>query len=504
MKFPNLSIRVKLTIMVMATTLVALSLAGGALALFEIQSHRRTLASEVAAMAEIVGQNLAAPLILEKADSAERALRPLESQPPVISACLYDSAGALFARYLRRGQPGRCPRRPTPDEAGFRDQRLIQYHPIPVIGQAAATLRVVATLDELERQVRLFGAVLLLVLTGAALAALLLSSWLQGLVARPILALARTAQQISGNRDYTLRAPQQSHDEVGVAVEAFNEMLDRIQAAVLEQQRAEQALIALNATLEQRVAERTAAAESKAEELRRSNEELEQFASVASHDLQEPLRTVASYTQLLGRRLDGSGDPEVALYFGHVLTAVGRMKALITDLLDYARVGSETGAAGPVDTSAVLDAVLADLSPALTENAARVTRGPLPIVWASAGLVQQLLANLLSNALRFRGDAAPVVDVSAERDGDRWRFAVRDNGIGIDRRHHQRIFVMFQRLHGADRPGTGIGLAICRKVVELYGGRIWVDSEPGRGATFRFTLPAPPTDDGGGLPAAAR
>jgi signal transduction histidine kinase len=171
------------------------------------------------------------------------------------------------------------------------------------------------------------------------------------------------------------------------------------------------------------------------------------------------------------------------------------MKALITDLLDYARVGADLGAAGPVDTSSALDAALTDLGPALADSGAEVTREPLPIVWASFRPVQQLLANLVSNAIRFRSAAPPRIDVRAERDGDMCRFSVRDNGIGIDRRYHQRIFIMFQRLHGADRPGTGIGLAICRKVVELYGGRIWVESEPEQGATFFFTLPATPPND---------
>jgi signal transduction histidine kinase len=161
-----------------------------------------------------------------------------------------------------------------------------------------------------------------------------------------------------------------------------------------------------------------------------------------------------------------------------------------------------------VDTSAALDAVLADLAPAMIESEAEVARGPLPTVQAALGPVQQLFANLLTNAIRFRSAAPPRIDIRAQRDGQWWRFAVRDNGIGIDPRHHQQIFVMFERLR-ADRPGTGIGLAICRKVVELYGGRIWVESELGQGATFFFTLPDVSTTgalefeqgrDGGGEP----
>jgi signal transduction histidine kinase len=486
----KLSIRAKIIAIVMSTTLMALALAGGALAIFEIRSHRRTLAKELGTMADIVNQNLAAPLILEKADSAEKALLALASQPDVISACLYGSEDDLFAQYLRNGDQVSCPGAPRPDEAGFVGETLVLYRPVIVSGQAPGSLRLVASLGELHRRIELFGVVLLLVLSGAALAALLLSSWLQRLVSRPILELAGTAQQISQDYDYTLRAPQHTQDEVGTAVRAFNQMLDRIEAAVSERKRAEEQLTALNTTLEERVAERTAAAEQKAAELKRSNDELESFASVASHDLQEPLRAVASYTQLIERRLDRQLDEESKLYLGHVLTAVGRMKALINDLLNYARVGRGALSRRMVDCGGVLDGALGDLASAVAESGAEIIRGPLPTVAADPVQLGQLLRNLISNAIRFRGVAAPRIEVGAERQGESWVFSIRDNGIGIEPRHHDRIFIIFQRLHGADLPGTGIGLAICRKIVELHGGRIWVESAPGQGATFHFTLPA--------------
>jgi signal transduction histidine kinase len=485
----SFSVRAKLIGIVMSTTLAALSLAGGGLALFERQSHRRSLERELGTLADIVNQNLAAPLILERADSAETALRALAAQPQVISACLYGSAGELFARYVRAGDPARCPAAPAPSRAGFTGRTLVLYRAVVVSGQPPGTLRLVASLDELERQIRLFALVLLLVLTGAALAALLLSSGLQRLVSRPILELARTAQQISREHDYTLRAPLRSGDEVGVAVQAFNRMLDRIAGAVAERKRAEEQLMALNATLEQRVAERTAAAEQKAAELKRSNEELESFASVASHDLQEPLRAVASYTQLLARRFQPLLDDESRLYVDHLQGGVGRMKALIKDLLDYARVGRGVPSRTPVDLDAVLDLALADLAAVIAESGATIVRGPLPTVLADAGQLAQVLRNLLSNAIRFRAEVPPRIHVTTLRQGPLWRISVRDNGIGIDPRHQERIFIIFQRLHGADRPGTGIGLAICRKLVELHGGTMGVESTLGQGATFWFTLP---------------
>jgi signal transduction histidine kinase len=486
----SFSVRAKLIAIVMATTCVALMLAGGALAIFQIRSHRQSLQRELATVADVVGQNLPATLIFEKPDSAEKALRPLDSQPDVVSACLYDGSGHLFAKYIRSGYSEPCPPVPQPEVAGFAGQRLILYHPVIVSGQAPGTLRVVASLGDLQRRIRIFALVLLLVLTGSALAALGLSSGLQRLVSGPILELTSTAMQISRNHDYSLRAPMRSRDEIGIAVSAFNQMLDRIAAAVSERKRAEAELVALNTTLEERVAERTAKAEEQAAELKRSNEELERFASVASHDLKEPLRAVASYTQLLRERFGDRLDPETEVYFGHVLTGADRMQALISDLLDYARVGRGVLTRRMVDSGAVLDSALADLTTAIAETGATITRGPLPNLPANAGKLGQVLRNLITNAIRFHAEAPPVIDIRCERQGDFWQFSVRDNGIGIDPRHHDRIFIIFQRLHGRDRPGTGIGLAICRKIVELHGGRIWVDSQPGQGSTFHFTLPA--------------
>jgi light-regulated signal transduction histidine kinase (bacteriophytochrome) len=273
-------------------------------------------------------------------------------------------------------------------------------------------------------------------------------------------------------------------------------MLDRIEAAVLERKSAEEQLIALNATLEQRVAERTAVAESRATELKRSNEELERFAAVTSHDLQEPLRAVSSYAQLVRRRLGTGLDAETEVYFEHVLAGVRRMKNLIGDLLNYARVGREALARAPVDLDAVVDMALADLTMAVAESGAEITRGPLPTVLGDQTRLAQLMRNLLANAISYRSEAPPRIHISAESKGpEGWQIAVKDNGIGIDPRYRERIFEMFQRLHGAERPGTGIGLTICRKIIELHGGRIWVESAPNPPANLQANQQTnPPTN----------
>lgn len=226
-------------------------------------------------------------------------------------------------------------------------------------------------------------------------------------------------------------------------------------------------------------------------ELGRSNSDLQQFAYVASHDLQEPLRMVASYTQLLAKRYKGKLDADADEFIAYAVDGANRMQRLIQDLLAYSRVNTQGQVFEPTSVEAVVGYALDNLRGAIEESGAVVTHDPLPTVMADDRQLLQLFQNLLSNALKFRGEQPPRVHVAAERRGTEWVFSVRDNGIGIDPQYAERIFVVFQRLHNvAEYSGTGIGLAICKKIVERHGGRIWIESQLGKGATFYFTLPA--------------
>ena len=203
-------------------------------------------------------------------------------------------------------------------------------------------------------------------------------------------------------------------------------------------------------------------------ELERSNRELEQFAYVASHDLQEPLRMVSSYAELLAQRYEGKLDADGDEFIGYAVDGARRMQALINDLLTYSRVSTRGKQFEPADCEAILERALANLQMACEESEAAVTHDPLPAVTADERQLVQVFQNLIGNAVKFRGDRRPEIHVGAARDDGAWRFSVRDNGIGIDRRHADRIFVMFQRLHGRQEySGAGIGLAICKKIVNV-------------------------------------
>jgi signal transduction histidine kinase len=234
------------------------------------------------------------------------------------------------------------------------------------------------------------------------------------------------------------------------------------------------------------------------EDLARSNQDLEQFAYVASHDLQEPLRMVAIYTQLLAERYRGRLDSDADKYIHYAVDGALRMQKLVQDLLAFSRVGRQGMALRSTDCNAVLQASLKNLEAAIQESGAVVEHAQLPLVMADSSQLVQVFQNLIGNAIKFRGSEPPSIHVSAEAKGKEWVFSVADNGIGIAAEHAESVFVIFRRLNTrAEYPGNGIGLSICKKIIEQHGGTIWVESELGHGSTFKFTLPVKPTSSGG-------
>jgi signal transduction histidine kinase len=260
-----------------------------------------------------------------------------------------------------------------------------------------------------------------------------------------------------------------------------------------ERARRDQEIQELNANLEQRVAARTRELLQSNQALAQSNEDLNQFAYAASHDLQEPLRMIALYSEMLERQYSGKLDTEADRYIRFVINGAHRMEMLLKDLLAYSQAGSAAGPEGapaaPVDCAAVLEKVLLNLKAAIEENGAEVICDDLPVIEADEIRLVQLFQNLVSNAIKYRSAQPPRVRVRAEQRESDWLFSVEDNGIGIRPEYSQQVFGIFKRLHGHTYPGTGIGLAICQRIVERYGGRIWVESTLGQGSRFCFTLP---------------
>jgi light-regulated signal transduction histidine kinase (bacteriophytochrome) len=286
--------------------------------------------------------------------------------------------------------------------------------------------------------------------------------FLRRFVVRPVLAVSGASRALAEG-DTSARVPETAEDEIGDLARAFNTM-----AESLERNREE-------------IAQRT-------RELERSNEELDRFAAVTSHDLQAPLVTISMYVQLLERRHGkelGEGNEIV----DRIAAATGQARDLVRDLLEYSRAGRGEMRAELVEARQLVSEVVDLLAGPLQESGASVSVGDLPMLKVDCANMRQVFQNLIANAVKFT-DRDPQVSVTAERKGDCWEFAVADNGIGMDPQHAEEIFKPFQRLHGDGKyPGAGLGLAVCQRIVEQHGGRIWVETELGKGSTFRFTLP---------------
>lgn len=484
----------------MAAVIVALAAALTAFATREIRAFRHSANQRLTTMAAVLGSSVEDALLYEDREAAEQTLSILEAAPEIDQAWVYDHTGRPLAGYTRPDSDvGQSAPALQPEGIVELRGRPAIFREVRLDGRELGILYLRFDPSRLYRELLHSLLVVAVIVAIGAGAAYGLASRLQRYISGPILELAVLAQRISTEKDYSLRVAKRSHDEIGVLIDQFNTMLEEIN-------RRDRELLAAQADLEDRVVERTRKLGTEIEEreryermlvektrdLERSNADLEQFAYIASHDLQEPLRMVGSFVQLLSRRYKDRLDEDADEFIGYAVDGAARMQRMINALLTFSRVGTRALDVKPTDSRQVLDDVLANLRIALEESAVLVESGSLPTVTVDASQLGQVFQNLLSNALKFRGSEAPRIEVVArQQDATSWVFSIQDNGIGFDPAQAERIFHFFQRLVTDEaHPGNGMGLAVCKKIVQRWGGRIWADAAPGRGATFFFSVPA--------------
>jgi signal transduction histidine kinase len=471
---------------------------------------RRTMLRDLGAHAEALADNCKTALAFRDAAEAGTCLRTVGAVPSIMGVCVYTGAGELFAMYVRQGTiPLPPPQQAPGSDYRFDRESLVITRPILLDGKVIGTVCLRGSLDPLY--VRLRRSILVIAGTVflSSLTAYLISARLQRLISRPILRLADVARLVSDKRTYTVHVESASRDEVGLLVQAFNEMLEQIQQRDV-------ALVEANEQLEARVGARTAELRRSNERLtreitarrrtdsalaaanerladmvlslRRSNQELQDFAYVAAHDLKAPLRGIGTLADWIASdyadKFDEPGRQQLAL----LKRRVTRLADLINGILHYSEVGRVTHPWEIVDLGKLVPETIALLDP--PPHVQVVVRGELPAVVSEKVRLGQVFHNLIGNAIKYMDKRQGRIEIGCTDQGSVWQFGVADNGPGIEERHFEKIFQMFQTLAPRDQcESTGIGLPIVKKIIELFGGRIWVESKPGVGSTFFFTLP---------------
>jgi len=506
----RLSLKHELMAVIMLTCMAALVLVGAVFIAWEWTTLRRTMVHDLSAQAEVLADNCRAAITFRDPADAGACLRAVGAVPSITAACVYTREGELFATYVRQGTaPVLPPPQTLRDGYRFDWGSLLLTRPVLLDGQSIGTVCLRGTLDTMYLKLRRSILVIVGALFLASLAAYLISSRLQRLISGPILRLADVARLVSEKKEYTVRVEPTGRDEVGLLIQAFNEMLGQI-----EQRDA--ALVEANEQLEARVRERmtelesanqrltheitarrqtdsalAAANERLAEtvlNLRRSNKELQDFAYVAAHDLKAPLRGIGTLADWIATDYADKFDEAGRQQLGLLKRRVTRLADLINGILHYSEIGRVTNPRETVDLAKLVPETIAMLDP--PTHIQVVVQGGLPVLVSEKVRLGQVFHNLIDNAIKFMDKPQGRIEIGCTDRGVAWQFGVTDNGPGIEERHFEKIFQMFQTLAPRDqRESTGIGLPIVKKIVELFGGRIWVESKPGIGSTFFFTLP---------------
>ncbi|MFH1371776.1 MAG: ATP-binding protein [Planctomycetota bacterium] len=499
----NMAIKHKLIAIVMLTCVVALILVGSAFLFWEWRGLRNNMLENLSTQARITAENCKAALTFEDAEDAQKTLKALKANSSIVFACVYKKSGELFASYaLNEADKTHlmiAPQKKGSDSSGG---LLTVFEPIVLDEETIGTVCLRCDLSPMYTALKRNAENTIVALVLSAIAAYFISSRLQRIISGPILALAKVARDVSEKRDYSTRASKQSNDEVGLLIDSFNEMLEQIQQRDSE-------LVKTKGELEVRVQERTSELTSsnehlkdeisereKAElkqtkllkELKSANQELKDFAYIASHDLKAPLRAIKTLADWISTdyadKIDKDGQEQLNL----LRQRVDRMHNLIDGILQYSRVGRVREENIEVPLDKLLPEIIDILAP--PENIKITVETELPTIKCEETRITQIIQNLLSNAIKYMDKPDGTIKVGCSEEGEFWKFSVADNGPGIEKQHWERIFKIFQTLAPRDEfESTGIGLTVVKKIVEMYGGRIWLESEVGKGTTFFFTFP---------------
>ncbi len=514
--------RSQLTLIQMITCTLAVCSVGIVIGVLDYYRHRDAALQDLLGLAEAIARNSEAALTFGIEEDAKQILRIVAVRDSVNAAYIYDDKGAVFASFVPSGHSPSSYAPPIEGRGHVLQNRHVRvYHPIDVRGERIGTVGIEDSLETVREAARRNAAMLAIVMSGALLLALATAARLQTLISRPILALARTARNISSEGDYSQRADLLGSDEIVSLKEAFNEMLRVIQQRdrdlseeIRIRSKVEGDLRNHRDQLEELVMARTEELEranldlrneiqehERAErllrrtltELETTNSELERFAQVAAHDLQEPLRKMLAFGDRLrstkGTHLSEQADD----YLTRLTQSAHQMQFLINDLLEFSKLGRRKPAFRSVDLNGIVDQALKELRDESDAAGASIRVGVLPTIDAEHPQMLQLFRHLISNAIKFRRSDTPLfieIATTATDDDKMVSIAIKDNGMGFDQKYASRIFEIFQRLHARHvYEGTGIGLAICQRITDVHGGTITATAAPDMGSTFTLTLP---------------
>jgi signal transduction histidine kinase len=488
------SLQTKLRKLIFTTSGLAILLASLVFFVFEYFTIREAEKQNLMTLAKIIASNSSAPLAFDDKKNASEILGAISAERRVTLACLYDSTGRIFAKFPQSAADSLFPRPVKAERVFYAAASLECFEPVLQINTMLGILYLHSDLGMIYSRFLHFLYIACFVVALSLGISVILSRQLQLAITRPILQLSDGARNISTKGDYSFRAEPSTILEANVLTDAFNQMLDRIETQNL-------AITKFNQELEHKIAERTHELAGMNQELMKSNEHLEQFAYITSHDLQEPLRKIQTFSEIVETRL---GDPEfVQKYLGKIRTSALRMSDLVRSILDYSRITATQDNFSPTDLNAVLEGVKIDLEILIENKHATITSDGLPKMMALPPQIGQLFLNLISNSLKF-SERDPVLfihssllgawDAESQQHGfgdGCLKLSFEDNGIGFEQQYADRIFNIFGRLHDPKKyPGTGVGLALCKKIVETHNGAIDVNSQVGQGTTITVYFPA--------------